>query len=447
MKPKVLIGLGSNVGDRLGNINYGLCNLRSIGTLVQTSFLYWSKPMYVTDQPHFYNAVCELETEVPPLDLLSRVKQIEAGAGRHFAGRRYGPRSLDLDLLLYGSEDVRLGEKLTIPHPRIHERDFVLRPLADICRHVCIRGKSIQSMLDELERRRPEEVCQRVMAVRNRELEFVWGRKSICMGILNITPDSFSDGGDNVCLEGALKSAEAFIASGCDILDVGGQSTRPGAEEITAQEERNRVLPVIRALREKYPTKTAISVDTFHASVADAAIDAGADIVNDVSGGERDVNMLQTIQRRGVPCILMHMRGDSKTMTRLATYEDLVSEVAAEMRARTAAAQSCGIPRWNIIVDPGFGFAKNGGQNLQLVGKLQEIKDSCGGFPMLTGLSRKRFIGDILGNVAPKDRDFGSAAAAVLCRANGSDIFRFHNPRVADALKVADSILNCGQAG
>ena len=210
----------------------------------------------------------------------------------------------------------------------------------------------------------------------------------IVMGILNVTPDSFADGGRHNDYEAAVKRGLEMIAEGVDIIDVGGESTKPGAERVPEVEELNRVIPVIKALA-KYGVK--ISIDTMRASTAQAAIQAGAQIVNDVSGGLADAEMLKTVAALKVPYIAMHWRGHSKDMNSRAVYGDVVKEVIAELQQRIDSALEAGISKNNIIIDPGIGFAKDAQHNWDIIDSLDEF--TALGYPVLIGASRKRFLG------------------------------------------------------
>ncbi|MFP4220975.1 MAG: dihydropteroate synthase [Phormidium sp.] len=268
-----------------------------------------------------------------------------------------------------------------------------------------------------------------------RDRQFRWGDRTYIMGVLNVTPDSFSDGGEFVSLQNALNQAQHLETSGADILDIGGQSTRPGAEEVSPEEEMKRVIPLIEALRSR--SNCPISVDTYRASVAAAALDAGADIINDVSGGTADPEMLPLIGERQVPAILMHMRGTPKTMQSLTQYEDVVAEVVEKLQQHLYAAIACGVSPKQLILDPGIGFAKTQDQNLRLLRELPQFQQL--GYPLLLGVSRKSFIGRILDRRDPKDRVWGTAAACTAAIAAGADILRVHDlPAMSDVARVAD---------
>lgn len=264
---------------------------------------------------------------------------------------------------------------------------------------------------------------------------FYWGHKTYIMGVLNVTPDSFSDGGQFNTLENAIAQAAQMIEDGADILDVGGQSTRPNADEVSLQEELDRVVPVIQAIRQKF--EISISVDTTRSQVAQEAIAAGADLINDISGAIFDSEMLSTVGKLGVPIILMHMRGTPKTMQSLTQYENLIQEICEFLQERIESAIAQGISQ--ILIDPGIGFAKKYDQNLEILRRLEAFQTlNC---PILVGASRKSFIGQILDQPDPKKRVWGTAAACVSAIANGADVVRVHDvAEMRDACRVADAI-------
>ncbi len=264
------------------------------------------------------------------------------------------------------------------------------------------------------------------------------------MAILNLTPDSFSDGGLNTS-SNLASTIEKFISSGVTIFDVGGQSTAPGTPEVSAEEETARVLPAIKAIRaHTRGAEVAISVDTYRASVAEAAVKAGADIVNDVSAGLMDPQMLPTVARLGVTVCLMHMRGTPATMSKLTDYPDgPIPGIAKELLDRVADAEKAGIRRWRIILDPGIGFAKTGEQNLEILRRMEELRNWPGlaGMPWLLGSSRKKFIGTVTGVTEPKERIWGTSAAVVAAIHGGADIVRVHDAmEMSSVVKMADAI-------
>jgi dihydropteroate synthase len=267
---------------------------------------------------------------------------------------------------------------------------------------------------------------------------FYWGKQTYLMGILNVTPDSFSDGGQFDTLDAAIAQAHHLVESGAHILDVGGQSTRPQAEEVSLATELERVVPVIRALREN-GVSAPISVDTTKAAVARAAVAAGADWVNDISGAVYDPEMLGAIADLNIPIVLMHLRGTPQTMQGLTEYQDLIGEIYEFLACRVEAAIALGIPSSNIMLDPGIGFAKNYDQNLEILRQLSKLRSL--GFPLLVGTSRKGFIGHILNQPNAQERVWGTAATCCAAIAQGADVLRVHDVKeMRDVCLVADAV-------
>lgn len=244
------------------------------------------------------------------------------------------------------------------------------------------------------------------------------------MGILNVTPDSFSDGGRFSDLDAAMRQAEAMVAEGADLIDIGGESTRPGSDSVPADEQIRRVVPVIRLIHEQYPQLT-ISIDTTLATVAEAAVSAGAAIVNDVSAGGGDPNMLAFVAEAGVPIILMHSQGTPKTMQDNPFYADVIGEVEAALLKRIDAALAAGIRSENIAIDPGIGFGKRKQDNLDLLANLPRLVDL--GYPVLLGTSRKRFMGSICNVSEPSELVTATAVTTALGVMAGVALFRVHD--------------------
>lgn len=251
----------------------------------------------------------------------------------------------------------------------------------------------------------------------------VLGGRCLVMGILNVTPDSFSDGGRYLDPAVAVAHGRQMVADGADVLDVGGESTRPGSEGVEDSEQTARVVPVIRGLREA-GVGVPISIDTRSSAVAGAAIEAGADMVNDVSGIRHDPLMPELLRRTGLPFVVMHMQGTPATMQRGPHYEDVVAEVAGFFEERAAALGRAGVDCGRMIVDPGIGFGKTTEHNLTL---LREVRRFVGRWPVLVGPSRKRFIVDTLGAGDPRSRDAGTIVVALHCALAGVDILRVHD--------------------
>ena len=485
-----------------------------------TSFLYETPPAYVLDQPAFVNAAAAVETNLSPLALLAHIKaNIEAALGRPLLGAgagaapRFGPRVIDVDIVLWGARVLRLANgALQVPHQRLAERDFVLGPLADVAPeathptlhasvaallHACTRnssgggGPSLRRVLPMPFRAWSGGAARATALV-------PLGARTLVMGVLNVTPDSFSDGGalEAGGVSAALEAAQRLVAAGADIVDIGGQSTRPGAAPVSAAAEAARVLPVIAALRSwldatPAAAHVAISVDTFSARVAAAALRAGATMLNDVAAGGLDARMLRTAARARVPYVAMHMRGTPATMRGLAVYAgargaaaraagevaqrafaagsggggsgggepapapgpaatEAAADAAAEataavvevrtvLAARAAAAIAAGVRRWHFCVDPGLGFAKTTAHNLALL-RAPGLAAALP-FPSVYGPSRKAFIGELTGRARPADRVAGTCAAVSAAVAVGADIVRVHDvAEAADAAKVADAV-------
>jgi dihydropteroate synthase len=258
--------------------------------------------------------------------------------------------------------------------------------------------------------------------------------RTLVMGILNVTPDSFADGGRYNSLDSALARGSKMLAEGADIIDVGGESTRPGSERISVDEELARVIPVVSALSK---LRAIVSIDTTRAGVAIAALDAGASMVNDISAGLADSQMLEAVAARRVPYVAMHTRGNSKEMATLATYSNVVAEVVDELGARVSAILAAGISADNVVLDPGIGFAKDASQNWSLLNGLPQIEEL--GFPVLVGASRKRFLGALIGATEPDAREAATIALTALLAERNVWGVRVHDVKAhRDAIKVAE---------
>ncbi|BGO98814.1 trifunctional dihydropteroate synthetase [Rhodotorula toruloides] len=469
------IGLGTNLGQRVKNLNDAVSTLDRLGAetgvtkVVETSWMYESDAMYHEEQERFLNAVVKIETTLHPLRLLTLLKRIESTLGRDFSTFRNGPRVIDLDLLLY--EDVMLdtretgerdeeGRWLKVPHQGIVEREFVLRPLVDLAPslvHPALKKTPTELLSSLTSSPSFASTVHRVFPLAaslvhpyfrqtSSFLPFASDTRTLIMSILNLTPDSFSDGDEarSSDVQVALSEARKHLEEGADVVDVGGMSTRPGATDIGSEEEIRRVVPFVKALRAGEDSKRAvISIDTFRPDVARAALDAGADIINDVYGG-REPGMLEVMAEKACPVVLMHSRGDPSTMTRLTTYDNgLVEGVRREMEEMVEKALAAGVRRWNIILDPGFGFAKSSDQNFALLRRLPELFASSSTlreYPVLLGLSRKRFLAPEKKDA--KERRMETAAAVVACVASGwCEVVRVHETKDArEIVQVADKI-------
>jgi dihydropteroate synthase len=270
------------------------------------------------------------------------------------------------------------------------------------------------------------------------ERSLALGERTLVMGILNVTPDSFSDGGLYLDVEAAVAQATALEAAGADIIDVGGESTRPGSAGISAKEEMRRILPVLRKLRGKI--RIPIAVDTSKAEVAEAAADEGAEILNDVTGLRNDPGVAQVAQRRKLGLILMHMRGTPQTMQQAPFARDVIRDVTAGLRRSLTKARNAGVAKSRLVIDPGIGFGKSHEQNCVIIQRLPELAKL--GFPIMLGTSRKSFLGTALKRSGETDRIWGTAATVAAGILQGAHIVRVHDvaemtqvARVADVLR------------
>lgn len=507
------LAFGSNVGDRLQNIRTAidLLNQRKSIRVKTTSSLFESEPMYFKDQESFLNGCLKIQTSMSPHELLVCCKEIEYQELKRVKKFDNGPRTIDLDIILFlngAGEPVLIDdEKLTIPHKRLLERSFVLEPLCELVPPNFVHPLTAEPLIDHL-----NQLCKKgndedrlfnlvpaglsnstvnFLKFQNVANEEIFGPTvgrcskvpTLVMAIVNTTPDSFSDGGEHYL---DLDRQLSYVKQICSqtlrlherlIIDVGGCSTRPNSPQPSEEEELQRVIPTIQAIKscQDLPSdKVIISVDTYRSNVAQKAIDAGASIVNDISGGSFDPSMFSVIAANpNVAYVLCHTRGDIATMTKLTNYEEseggksreyifdkmfTTSETATtriigrELAERYFAAVSNGVARWQIIMDPGIGFAKNAEQNLQIIRQLPLLKNfSCTwengeyvsfrNLPWLVGPSRKKFIGKITKEDSPSDRDFATGAVITSCIGFGADIVRVHNAQdCAKAVKVADAL-------
>ncbi|XP_047316462.1 folate synthesis bifunctional protein, mitochondrial-like [Impatiens glandulifera] len=460
---EVVIALGSNVGDRLHNFNEALEMIKKSGiSITRHGCLYETEPAYVTDQPQFLNSAVRGFTNLGPHELLGVLKKIEKDLGRT-KGIRYGPRPIDLDILFYGKFKIN-SENLVVPHERIWERPFVMAPLVDVlgsliendtvaCWHSmsahpdgifeCWKKLGGESLIGK-------DGMKRVMPIGKRLWD--WSNKTHVMGVLNLTPDSFSDGGKFQTVQAAVSQARSMISQGADIIDLGAQSTRPMAIRISPQEELDRLIPILEAIL-KMPEidNKFISIDTFYSEVAREAVIKGAHIVNDVSGGRLDSKMVSVIADLQAPYIAMHMRGEPTTMQSLENlkYDNVCSEVGLELYDRIREAEISGVRSWNVMIDPGIGFSKDSEQNLDILNGLSEIRESIGRkslavshAPLVIGPSRKRFLGDICKRMCAVERDPATVAAVTCGVLGGANIVRVHNVGDnVDAVKLCDAMM------
>ena len=470
MSKPVFFSFGTNLGNRLENLCQAVTALAGVVTVEAVSPVYETMPWGKGDQPDFLNICVRGRTNLEPRPLLTALKTIEQELGRQPA-ERWGPRLIDIDILFYNRRVVQEGD-LTIPHRHLTERAFVLAPLADlapdlvhpqtgktIVAHLAALGSStvhrlteplfenaqlpnpksqnlnLQSPISNLQSQNPKSQTPNPKS-------FAWGERTYVMGIVNATPDSFSGAGlmgQADWVAAAVAQAQKFVEEGADIIDIGGESTRPGSTPVTLAEEMARVLPVIEAVRAV--TDVTISVDTYRAAVAEAALAAGADWVNDVWGLRMDPAMAGVVAQAGCPVVLMHNRSKPKNVEqeeRLGgryigiEYDDLLSDVRRELNESVELALAAGVQPEQIILDPGIGFGKTVEQNIQLINNLHFFREM--GYPLLVGTSRKSFIGYTL-DLPPDERVEGTAATVAIAIDRGADIVRVHD--VAAMVRVA----------
>ncbi|KAF9807132.1 hypothetical protein IEO21_08364 [Rhodonia placenta] len=545
-KHTAALALGANLGDRFANIELALRLLEAPtgggngppkAAVINTSFMYETAPMYVTNQPRFINCACMIETDMEPMELLHFVKEVENTVGR-VTSFRNGPRAIDVDILTYDTLVIdsrpeteranldNLANQLVVPHPRIAEREFVLRPVNDMMPdfvHPTL-GKPIRSLLAELLASHPQNVdpMYKVMPFPRYPLPtspeerpssptlasispvpptaIYWKfppsasnrneqPKTRIMGTLNATPDSFSDGSLHNTIPAAIAYVKSSMAGGADIIDVGGYSTRPRAEYVPPEEEVSRVVPVIQAIRnavldedEKGTASSAaeiadvlISVDTFRADVASAAVLAGANCINDVYAftgpdyplttvsAEHFLTMRAVARNLAVPVILMHSRGEASANRDYSAYAyaadangrgAVLEGVRVELGDKIEAAVKGrgGIRRWLVMVDPGIGFSKSVEGNLELLRGAKAltyddiVSNPLAGYPQLIGTSRKSFLGAILARedpegpyagreTRPDERGWATAAAVSCAIQQKAAVVRVH-----DVLELGDVI-------
>ncbi|XP_074274786.1 folate synthesis bifunctional protein, mitochondrial-like [Silene latifolia] len=463
---EVLIGFGSNLGDRLNNMEQALQLMNKSGiNVTRHGCLYETGPANTSNQPKFLNSAVRGFTKLGPHELLGVLKKIERDLGR---AEKYGPRPMDLDILFYGSYRVS-SDNLTIPHERMWARPFVMAPLIDVLgynvendtvalwhslSHSLSRFSS--GLFEEWDKLGGESLIgkdgmiRRVLPVGNRLWD--WSCGTSIMGILNLAPDNFSDGGKFQSVENAITQVRQMIAEGADIIALGAQSTRPMATSISSEEELERLIPILDAVKDMVEEEGKfLSVDTFYSKVASEAVKKGAHIVNDVSGGQLDPEMCNVIAGLKVPYIAMHTRGDPTTMrnSENLNYDDVCERVGSELSSRVTGAESSGIPAWRIISDPGVGFSKNTKQNLEILMGLKRIRKEIGksslalaNGPLLIGPSRKRFLAEICDRPVATERDPVTVAAITAGILGGANIVRVHNVRdCRDAVMLCDAML------
>lgn len=419
----ILISLGGNIsfkGVEPAQLHAkAVQRLGELGVRVtHHSRLYQTPAWPDPSDPPFNNAVIAVETDMSPQDLMACLLRVEEEFGR-VRSVKNAPRTLDLDILAYHDAVVET-EHLHLPHPRLSERPFILKPLCDIApdwQHP-VTGESAREMLSG-------QNISDIIPTIHPECFLPDGT---IMGVVNVTPDSFSDGGQYLDAGVAIAHGRELAHQGADILDIGGESTRPGAAPVSPGEEQARILPVIEGVSDY-----RISVDTRHADTMRAALAAGADIINDISALTHDPEAMGVVVKAGCPVILMHMQGMPETMQDNPDYADVLGEVTTYLEGRVLACLRAGVMPWNIAIDPGIGFGKTLGHNLALLSHLGDLRTAIG-MPLLLGVSRKSFIEKLVPNTPPQARLPGSLAALHHALLQGVEGYRVHD--VAETLQA-----------
>ena len=449
MISEVFLSLGSNIGQRLVNLQRAVDSLGQYIAVESIAPVYDTEPWGLSDQPRFLNSCIKARTRLDVESLLAVCKEIETKMGRERGGVRWGPRLIDIDILYFNNIRVK-SNRLKIPHPEIANRVFVLAPLADIApdRRDSNSELTVGEMLNNISDKSGDTVVP-LNETLCRPVRLAWGIKTYLMAILNVTPDSFS--GDGILQEGgsiesAVELARKFAQEGADIIDIGGESTRPGSKPVSPETELDRVLPIIEAVRSA--VDLPISIDTYRSDIASEALKNGADWINDVWGLRMDDGMAKVAAEFDCPIILMHNRSRPKDVVqeeRLggrfigAEYENLIEEITNELGESISKALEADIEPANIILDPGVGFGKTVSQNLQLMNHLNRLTTL--GYPMLVGPSRKSFIGYSL-DLPADQRLEGTAAAVAIAIDRGADIIRVHDVKAMSRVaRMSDAII------
>ncbi len=408
----IYIALGANLPSRFGTPRQTLKQAiaaieKRVGRVIQQSAIYLTAPVPMSDQPWFHNAVIEIETLLSPQDLLQTLHAIESDFGR-VRSYQNAPRVIDLDILDYNSLVSDLKE-LQLPHPRMTGRAFVLYPLHDVApdwRHP-VTGHAIPDLMSQL----PDD--QKIIRDHSPEI----------MGVINVTPDSFSDGGKFINADSAIEHGLQLVKEGARILDIGGESTRPASQPVGHDEELRRILPVIRGLKD---CGAMISIDTLHSETMRIALDENVGMINDISALEHDAQSISILAEASCQICLMHMQGTPMTMQANPQYDDVVAEVCEYLARRVDVCIKAGISPERLVVDPGIGFGKTLEHNIALLQNLSMLKKL--GVSVLLGASRKSFIPKITGRATPAEGRLGGSLAAVAVAAQQNiDIVRVHD--------------------
>jgi dihydropteroate synthase/2-amino-4-hydroxy-6-hydroxymethyldihydropteridine diphosphokinase len=419
--PIIYLSLGSNFGNTSQNIIEAYDLISQKCKILKRSTMILTKPYGVVDQPDFTNSAIKIETSLEPLEMLAFIKNIEKQLGR-IPSERWHERLIDIDIVFYDDLVIDIentvanhtfdGTKLafnllTIPHKDYQNRGFVVEPLLEIEPH--LKDPSNDKKLVEIYR-----------SLQNCYAKIVDSKHTWIMGILNCTPDSFSDGGKHTNLDSVLASYKQMVADGADIIDIGGESTRPNATAVSLQDEIDRVIPAIQAIR-SFDAKTILSIDTYKPEVAELALQNGVDIINDISG-LTNPKMVQVASKYNCPVVIMHKKGDPSNMQDNPYYENVVEEVKDFFRQQLKLCQQSGIGK--IILDPGIGFGKRLEDNLDLIKGLEEFQTL--GYPVLFGSSRKGLYRELF-NLDMDNREEVTMATTAFVIQQKAKIVRVHN--------------------
>lgn len=405
----IVIALGSNLPGRFADcdavLDHACRAMAGAGiTIIARSRTYLTAPVPASDQPWYHNAAVAVETALSPHDLLKTLRAIEESMGR-VRSVANAARIIDLDVIAYKGEIIASPD-LTVPHPRMQDRTFVLNPMRDVApdwTHPGL-GKTLHELLAALPAGR----------------QWFADKDVYLMGIVNVTPDSFSDGGRFIDPQSAITHGHILNVEGADILDIGGESTRPGAVPVTPRDEQARILPVVSALRTHF-----VSVDTRNADTMRACINHGAAMINDVSALTHDPASMDVVAGFDGPVCLMHMQGTPQTMQSAPSYHDVVGEVYEYLERRIAHCVAAGISKGRIVADPGFGFGKSFDHNIALLDHFDRFQGL--GVTLMAGVSRKGFVGILAGNAPVGDRLDESLRIARDLTRRGARILRVHD--------------------
>ncbi len=408
----IVIALGANLPSQFGSpretIKRAIAEIaKNNACVLYQSPIYLTAPVPVSDQPWYHNAVIGVSTDQSPADLLKTLQSIENNFGR-VRTIRNAPRVIDLDIVAY-HDIVQHNDDLILPHPRMHERAFVLYPLRDIARN----------WVHPVSRKHINELISLIPSGQDIQCE----SRPLIMGIVNVTPDSFSDGGQFASTDAAIQHGLHLIAEGADILDIGGESTRPSSVIISPDEEQRRILPVIEGLRN---SGVLISVDTRNASTMAAVLKAGAGMINDISALTHDADSINVLRNSDCRICLMHMQGTPQTMQMNPRYDNVVLEVYHYLEQRIHDCLAAGIAKDRLMIDVGIGFGKNLDHIIALLQNMPKFHDL--GVDVLLGVSRKRFIEQICErNIPAQDRLAGSLATLSNACRDHLQIVRVHD--------------------